>query len=213
MIGIGVGLLVNLLVWPPLRDRSAARRVDRIDDELGALLRDMAARLQRAATSEDDVEDWVERTRDLDHEIDAALGERPPGARERAAEPAPERRRAHAPLRGLRRRARAARAGGRRDAQHGPDDHADGLLRHAATTTSARAGSSCCGVPAPRSATPTRPRSARTSRTSRRAAEGRGTWPARGALLVNLRNILDAMGAVADAQPVRADVRRDLALS
>ena len=38
VIGIGVGLVVNLLVWPPLRDRSAARRVDPIDDRLGALL-------------------------------------------------------------------------------------------------------------------------------------------------------------------------------
>jgi uncharacterized membrane protein YgaE (UPF0421/DUF939 family) len=46
-IGIGVGLLVNLLVWPPLRDRSAAHQVDAIDDEIGALLSDIAGALER----------------------------------------------------------------------------------------------------------------------------------------------------------------------
>ena len=49
VIGIAVGLLVNLLVWPPLRDRTAARQVDVIDDRLGALLSDIAARHARGA--------------------------------------------------------------------------------------------------------------------------------------------------------------------
>ena len=71
VIGIGVGLLVNLLVWPPLRDRSAARRVDRIDDELGALLGDMAQRL-REGGERDDAEEWVRRTRDIEHDVDLA---------------------------------------------------------------------------------------------------------------------------------------------
>ena len=44
VIGIAVGLAINLLVWPPLHDRAAARRVDRIDDRIGALLSDIAAR-------------------------------------------------------------------------------------------------------------------------------------------------------------------------
>ena len=70
-IGIGVGLLVNLLVWPPLRDRSAARRVDRIDDELGALLCDMARRLREGGAS-DDAEEWILRTRDVEHDVDLA---------------------------------------------------------------------------------------------------------------------------------------------
>ena len=50
VIGITVGLLVNLLVWPPLRDRSAARQVDVIDDRLGALLSDMPAPCATVAT-------------------------------------------------------------------------------------------------------------------------------------------------------------------
>src|SRR5688572_28939149 len=45
VIGIGVGLAINLLVWPPLHDRAAARRVDQIDDRLGELLAGMAERL------------------------------------------------------------------------------------------------------------------------------------------------------------------------
>ena len=48
-IGIGVGGLVKLAVWAPLRHRSAARQVDAIDDRLGALLTDMAEGLARAA--------------------------------------------------------------------------------------------------------------------------------------------------------------------
>ena len=38
-----------------------------------------------------------------------------------------------------------------------------------------------------------------------------GFWPVSGALLVNLRNIVEALGAVADAQPV--EVRPPVALS
>ena len=41
-IGVGVGLLVNVIVWPPLRRRTAAKALDRIDDGIGALLVDMA---------------------------------------------------------------------------------------------------------------------------------------------------------------------------
>src|SRR3954462_15317357 len=69
-IGIAVGLLVNLLVWPPLRDRSAARRVDIIDDRIGELLTGMARDI--AHGDDADVEAWVERTRELDHDIDDA---------------------------------------------------------------------------------------------------------------------------------------------
>ena len=37
-VGIAVGLVVNLVVWAPLHDRSAARRVNVIDDRIGDLL-------------------------------------------------------------------------------------------------------------------------------------------------------------------------------
>jgi uncharacterized membrane protein YccC len=69
-IGIGVGLLVNFVVWPPLRDRSAARRIDRLDDHLGALLADMAEDLR--GDDEPDPDRWVQQTREIDSGIDDA---------------------------------------------------------------------------------------------------------------------------------------------
>ena len=70
-IGIVVGLLVNLVVWPPLRDFSAARAIDAVDTEVGVLLRDIASEL-RDACQEENVADWVDRTRDIDESIDQA---------------------------------------------------------------------------------------------------------------------------------------------
>jgi uncharacterized membrane protein YgaE (UPF0421/DUF939 family) len=70
-IGIVVGLLVNFAVWPPLRDSSAARAIDRIDDGIGELLETMAAQLVDRA-GEEQVDEWVQRTRDLERDIDDA---------------------------------------------------------------------------------------------------------------------------------------------
>ncbi len=70
-IGVGVGLLVNVIVWPPLRRSTAAKALDRIDDGIGALLVDMAAGLRDAAPDEA-VAAWIDRTRDLDEDLDQA---------------------------------------------------------------------------------------------------------------------------------------------
>ncbi len=70
-VGIVVGLLVNAVVWPPLRRRTAITAIDRIDDRIGALLTDMAQGLL-ARCADDDVADWVDRTRSLDGELDHA---------------------------------------------------------------------------------------------------------------------------------------------
>ena len=102
-IGIGVGLLINLLVWPPLRDRSAARRVDIIDDRIGDLLTDMA-REPRAGRRRG-VGRAHARARPRHRR---RAGARPPGPRERPAEPAPARGAARAGDRGPRRRSSAA---------------------------------------------------------------------------------------------------------
>src|SRR3954469_23720587 len=56
-IGIAVGLLVNLVVWPPLRDRGAASAIDSIDDRIGCLLSDIATALRRDRDLP--VDDWV----------------------------------------------------------------------------------------------------------------------------------------------------------
>ncbi|HEX5616897.1 MAG TPA: aromatic acid exporter family protein [Solirubrobacteraceae bacterium] len=69
-IGIGVGLAINFVVWPPLRDRSAARRIDVLDDRLGELLSDMASTL--CEDDDPDPEPWVDQTRELDSGIDDA---------------------------------------------------------------------------------------------------------------------------------------------
>ena len=71
LIGIAVGLLVNLLIWPPLRDRAAARRLDVIDDRLGLVLSDMAGDL-REDPDREQVDLWLERTRELDGDISEA---------------------------------------------------------------------------------------------------------------------------------------------
>ncbi len=70
-IGILVGVGVNLLVWPPLRRRTAISAMDAIDDAIGGLLVDVASGVRRGVTSQD-CEGWVQRTRDLDGDLDAA---------------------------------------------------------------------------------------------------------------------------------------------
>lgn len=70
-IGVVVGLGVNVLVWPPFRDRAAARAVDLIDDKVGVLICDMAADL-RTGPDDDHLRSWVERSDGLDSDIDQA---------------------------------------------------------------------------------------------------------------------------------------------
>ena len=70
-IGIAVGLVVNVAVWPPLRRRTAIAALDDLDDRIGALLVEVADGLA-GECSPDDVAGWLETTRDLDEEIDRA---------------------------------------------------------------------------------------------------------------------------------------------
>ncbi len=70
-IGVAVGLLVNLLVWPPLQRRSTVAAIDQIDDKVGDLLVDMAAGLEQGKVT-DQVQGWIERTRELDDDLEQA---------------------------------------------------------------------------------------------------------------------------------------------
>lgn len=70
-IGVGVGLLVNLIFFPPLNNRSAQRHVDDINRELGRLLVGMATQIG-AADGDEDPPSWVERTRALDDRLEHA---------------------------------------------------------------------------------------------------------------------------------------------
>ena len=70
-VGIAVGLLVNLLVWPPLRDRSAASQIDAVAEAIGKVLTEMAARVS-GDCGPADVDDWIAKTNALDRAIDQA---------------------------------------------------------------------------------------------------------------------------------------------
>ena len=70
-IGIAVGLLVNFTVWPPLRRRTAISAMDALDDKIGQLLIDMGDGLARGYTAQD-VEEWVDHSRSLDEDLDDA---------------------------------------------------------------------------------------------------------------------------------------------
>lgn len=70
-VGVAVGVGVNLLVIPPLNDRSAERQVDRIDKRLGGLMEQMADEMQ-SAWSEENSSAWIEQTRDIDEDLQHA---------------------------------------------------------------------------------------------------------------------------------------------
>jgi hypothetical protein len=70
-VGVVVGLAVNLLVWPPLRDRVAWAQASRLPHVLAGVLAEIADDLGPDLTAED-VEAWVHRCRDADVDIDEA---------------------------------------------------------------------------------------------------------------------------------------------
>lgn len=67
-IGVGVGLVVNFLVWPPLRDRAASRAVAGAGTLLGDLLSQMATDLRQG----DDDGDWIGSSERCDEAVDEA---------------------------------------------------------------------------------------------------------------------------------------------
>jgi uncharacterized membrane protein YccC len=70
-VGVVVGLAVNLLVWPPLRDRAAWSQVDQIPHDLAAVVREIADGLG-ADLEPADVDQWVRDCREVDLRIDRA---------------------------------------------------------------------------------------------------------------------------------------------
>ena len=202
-IGVAVGMLVNLLVWPPLRDRGAAHQIDVIDDRIGDLLCEIAGAL-RAGTPETD--EWIERTEELDEDVDEGrrvLGQ----ARESGRlNPRPAKRRrmratedfagvlhrlgqAVAETRSMARTVALARV---RPADWDPAfrDAWLELLRGPARR---------CAAPTRSGSPPCAPSSTSSSPGSTPTGE---LWPVYGALIVNLRNILESLDVVATVQPV-----------
>ena len=201
-IGIAVGLAVNFAVWPPLRRRTAIAAMDALDDRVGELLQDIAAGLGAGAGTED-LDGWVERTRDLDDDVDHAWALVRQATESARLNP----RRSAGPLRdpdewvALLERHRAGRG---RDPQHGcapcpgaptaspagsrlpgrvPRGHAAG--RAAPSRGRPEPDPRLRGAAGPAGRAPSTPR--------RRPRSGRSM----AALLVNLRNTLDAMDEVA----------------
>ena len=205
-IGVGVGLLVNVIVWPPLRRHTAAQALDRIDDGIGELLVDMATGL-RDAVPDEEVATWLDRTRDLDEDLDQAWAL-------------------------VRQSQESARMNPRRSAKSMKDPQQWlGLLRRmeqavaetrslAHTLGSQQAHRETWGeafaVPwismlgdAGRAAGGADPaalvdvrRRLEAFSEELRSTDRSPEWPIYGALIINLRNIVDAMDVVAEANPI-----------
>ena len=71
LVGVGIGILVNLLVYPPLNDRSARQQVDDVNLRMGALMQRMAAEMRESSEPELSRE-WMEETRSIDRQVDHA---------------------------------------------------------------------------------------------------------------------------------------------
>lgn len=208
-IGIVVGLLVNLVIWPPLRDRPAAERIDVIDGRVGELLAGIATQLERGLTA-DDPDGWIARTDELDMDIDRAwrdIEEARESGRLNPRRAVPQRMQAAeglvpilsrlaqavAETRSMARTIRIARV---------PPAEWDLAFREPWLDLLRRSGTAVvsadtAGVKAAR---------AELSALASRLAVDElhdDLWPVYGALLINLRNVLDALDAVAQAQPVR----------
>ena len=72
-VGVGVlfGVVVNVLVIPPLRDAQAARYVDRINLLMGELLEDMSAQFEQS-WDVDRAEEWAQRTTEMQSMVTSA---------------------------------------------------------------------------------------------------------------------------------------------
>jgi len=205
-IGIAVGLLVNVAVWPPLRRRTAIAAMDALDDRLGELLVDIADGLSDGHADED-VEEWLARTRAVETDVDQATAlvrQAVESARLNPRRSAGELRDPR-PWLSLLEQVEQAVADTRsmvRTIARRPDvgsvwrpsfrEGYVGVLRAAGR---AIAGSD--------PATIQRCREELDELVGRiEQEESSPLWPVYGGLLVNLRNVLDAMGEVAVAGPI-----------
>ena len=208
-IGIVVGLLVNLLVWPPLRDRSAARQVDVIDDRIGALLSDMATALRGGGTAVD-VAAWLARSADLDRDIDHAwsvVGQARESARLNPRRAAPRRLAATAGFDDLLERLEHAVAEIRSMARtiglaRAAPDAWDPRFRDPWLELLERAGEAVSAADAGAVTAVRTDLEAFVERFPVDEVHDGAFWPVAGALIVNLRNLLVALDAVALMQPV-----------
>ena len=206
-IGVAVGLLVNLVVWPPLRRRTAILALNRIDDRIGELLEDIGTRLEQGP-EQDDVDDWVERTRDLDEEIDDAWA-LVRQAREsawmnprREASQFRDPQEWHALLRRMEQAVAETRSMARTlGAPSNPVEAWEAPFDDAWTALLAASGRAIAHADA-EEIRAVRQRLEKLVRELNSGGPLSHQWPVHGALVINLRNILDAMDEVAVANPL-----------
>ncbi len=206
-IGIVVGLLVNAAVWPPLRRRTAITAMNRIDDGIGELLVDMGTRLS-VGCNDDDIAGWVDRARSLDGDIDHAWSLVRQAQESGRMNPRRSARALREPKRArdLLERMEQAVADTRSMARTLGYDSADlnqwhpdfreqwpGLLRDA--------GRAIAGAE-PGAIRETRNRLNTLAEEVSAINPPPVQWPVYGALIINLRNTLDAMDEVAEANPL-----------
>lgn len=207
-IGVAVGLTINALVWPPLRRHTAAKALDRIDDGIGELLAEMADGLA-AGPADGDAADWVERTREIDEDLDQAwalLRQAQESARmnpRRSARSMKDPQQWRGLLHRLEQAVAETRSLARTLGAHGQHTFLDdtfaepwtGMLRDAGHAASAADPAGLLDV--------RRRLEALTDelRSTERSAE----WPVYGALIINLRNIVDSLDEVAAANPIKGE--------
>ena len=71
LVGVAVGILVNLLVLPPLKDKQAGRYVDSLNRRIGAVLVDMADEFADGWEMEQ-ADEWIDETHSMNDELNSA---------------------------------------------------------------------------------------------------------------------------------------------
>lgn len=206
-IGIAVGLLVNLTVWPPLRRRTAISAMDALDDEIGQLLLDMGDGLAAGYTAED-VEEWVDRTRSVDEDLDDAwayVRQARESARMNPRRSAGEYRDPQQWMDLLRRMEQAlaetrSMAGTLGRALE-TDRSWDADFRQGYIAVMHEAGAGIVNAELPRVRTARAQVDKLVDLLNEQSPISR-LWPVYGGLIINLRNILEAMDEVAGANPL-----------
>lgn len=203
-IGIAVGLVVNLLVWPPLRRRTAEAAMERLDADLGQLLVDISEGIVEGRASED-VDAWGERARDILVDIGRAwanVRQVEESARlnpRRSARLVREPDQWHATLRRLEQAVAETHSLVRTLGSQ--EDHMQvwGEAFGRPWTEMLRDAGLAASSADPRAHLDVRARLVDFTedlRTTERSEE----WPIYGALIINLRNIIDAMDVVAETK-------------
>ncbi|MGH3496258.1 MAG: FUSC family protein [Nocardioidaceae bacterium] len=206
-IGVVVGLVVNFLVWPPLRRRTTIIAMDRIDDDIGELLVDMGLTLS-GGCDDDDIAEWIERTRDLDGDLDHAwslVRQATESARLNPRRPAHELRdpqQWHQLLRRMEQTIAEIRSMARTlDAHVARRNTWTSSFAAPWTTLLTDTGKAIVDAD-PEALRAVHDRLRRLVEKVSALDEHLEQWPLYGALIINLRNILDAMDEVAVANPM-----------